>query len=101
MRGGTAVAGFLEHPEKRIDRRGGIMVPRTTGRDACPQKRAGVSGYLRVKATCVALYVRGRVPMVGASKAHNRIAPNIGYTLDRHLRGAYAMSSPSASRSAS
>ena len=33
-------------------------------------------------------YVRGRVyAMVGASKAHNRIALNIGYTLDRHLRG--------------
>lgn len=33
-------------------------------------------------------YVRGRVyAMVGASKAHNRIALNIGYTLDRSLRG--------------
>jgi Uma2 family endonuclease len=33
-------------------------------------------------------YVRGRVyAMVGASKVHNRIALNIGYTLDRHLRG--------------
>jgi len=32
-------------------------------------------------------YVRGRVyAMVGASKAHNRIALNIGYALDRHLR---------------
>ena len=31
-------------------------------------------------------YVRGRVyAMVGASKAHNRIALNIGYALDRHL----------------
>lgn len=33
-------------------------------------------------------YVRGRVyAMVGASKAHNRIALNVGYTLDHHLRG--------------
>lgn len=33
-------------------------------------------------------YVRGHVyAMVGASKAHNRISLNIGYTLDRHLRG--------------
>jgi len=33
-------------------------------------------------------YVHGRVyAMVGASKTHNRIALNVGYALDRHVRG--------------